>query len=33
MSDLIPINATEQERALSNAAARVGDVVTPLRDL
>lgn len=33
MSDLLPINATDQERALSNAAARIGNVPTPLRDV
>ena len=33
MSDLLPINATDQERGLSNAAARVGNVPTPLRDV
>lgn len=33
MTDLLPINATEQERGLSTAAARLGDVATPLRDV
>lgn len=33
MSDLLPYNATPQERALSEAAARVSDVPVPLRDL
>lgn len=33
MSDLLPPNATPQERALSNATARVGDVPVPIRSL
>lgn len=33
MPDLLPWNATPQERALSESAARVSDVPTPLRDL
>lgn len=33
MSDLLPLNATDQERALSAAVARVGDVATPLREI
>lgn len=33
MSDLLPISATPQERALSLATARVGDVPIPLRTL
>lgn len=33
MADLLPQNATAQERALSNAAARLGDVPVPVRDV
>ena len=33
MSDLLPWNATPQERAASDTVARVSDVPTPLRDL
>lgn len=33
MSDLLPPNATPQERALSNVAARVSDVPVPIRDM
>lgn len=33
MPDLLPWNATPQERALSEAAGRVSDVPTPLREL
>lgn len=33
MSDLLPPNATKQERALDDATARVGAVPTPLREL
>jgi phage tail P2-like protein len=33
MFDLLPWNATPQERALSEAVARVSDVPAPLRDL
>lgn len=33
MSDLLPPNATNQERVLDDATARVGAVPTPLRDL
>jgi len=32
-NDLLPQNATVQERALSEAVARVGSVATPLRDV
>lgn len=31
MSDLLPPNATQQERAISEAVARIGDVSTPAR--
>lgn len=33
MSSLLPINATEQEQAIAEAIARIGDVPVPLRDL
>jgi phage tail P2-like protein len=33
MSDLLPPNATPQERALSDAVARIGNVPTPTRQL
>lgn len=33
MSDLLPPNATPQERALSETTARIGDVPVPIRDL
>lgn len=33
MADLLPYNATPQERALSEAAARVGEVPVPIRDI
>lgn len=33
MSDLLPPNATPQERALSETVARIGDVPVPIRDL
>ena len=33
MSDLLPINATSQERAISDVVARVGDVPVPIRDI
>lgn len=33
MSDLLPLNATDQERALSDATARVGEVPVPVREI
>lgn len=33
MSDLLPPNATPQERAISDMASRIGDVATPIRDV
>lgn len=33
MTDLLPPNATPQERALSNSTARVGSVAVPIRNL
>ena len=33
MSDLLPINATKQERAISLATARIGDISVKTRDL
>jgi len=33
MSDLLPYSSTQQERALSEAVARAGEVPTPIRDV
>jgi len=33
MSDLLPYNASSQERAISESVARLGDVAVPIRDV